>query len=439
MAGCPIKRITEDKALEIEILRYINFSVNIVGTLVILVIIACLSTGENREIKLNKLFIHSLFSCIAYMLGEAFAWWLKGSSDLIWLLRIANDAVFLSGYLILITFTAYLLAYLSEKNPVPRWIMPMMYLLGGAGVLLLIVNRFTGMVYTIDESGYYQRGEYILVTQLIVMIGIFIDTWVVLKYRRQLGKNRFIIMMAYTVMPLTAVALQLAVYGIPMLSVGFLLFSVLIFTGIQSQQAKRIKEQELENQEQKIALMLSQIQPHFLFNALLSVKHLCKTDPDAAGEAIDHFSRYLRRNLEALESKKPIPFTDELEHVKNYLYLEKRRYKDLLHLDFDIQSTSFYLPVLTVQPLAENAVRHGVSKKETGGTVKIATRETEGEYVITIEDDGVGFEPDIQSKDDKEHIGIKNVRQRLAIQCGGTLSYQSEVGKGTIVTIRIKK
>jgi LytS/YehU family sensor histidine kinase len=262
---------------------------------------------------------------------------------------------------------------------------------------------------------------------------------VVLKYRCRLGKSRFIIMMAYTVIPLTAVTLQLTAYGIPVLSVGFLVFTVLIFTGIQSQQAKRIKEQELENQEQRITLMLSQIQPHFLFNALLSIKHLCKTDPDAAGESVDHFARYLRRNLEALESRKPVPFSEELEHVKTYLFLEKKRYKDLLNVEFDIQSASFCLPALTVQPLVENAVRHGISKKETGGTVRISARETEEAYEITIADDGVGFEPGMPSGDWKTHVGIENVRQRLAMQCGGTLSYNSRIGQGTIVTILIKK
>lgn len=425
--------------MKIEILRYINLSVNIVGMLVVLVIIACLSTGENKNNRMNTVFIYGLFSCVFYMLSEAVAWWLKGNSGFIRLLKVANDGVYLSGNLILITFTAYLLAYLSEKNSVPRRIMSITYLLGATGALLVIANRFTGIVYTIDASGYYRRGDYMLITQLIVIAGIFIDTWIVWKYRHQLSKNRFILMTAYTIIPLTAVIFQLAVYGIPTLSVGFLLFSVLIFTGIQSQQAERIKEQELENQEQRIAVMISQIQPHFLFNALLSVKYLCKTDPDVAGESIDHFSRYLRRNLEALECKRPIPFTDELEHVKNYLYLEKRRYKDLLHLEFDIQSTAFCLPALTIQPLVENAVRHGVSKKPNGGTIKIATRETEEAYEITIADDGVGFGPDISPNDGRSHVGIENVSQRLAMQCGGKLSYQSEIGKGTIVTIKIKK
>jgi len=363
--------------LTIEILRYVNFSVNITGILVILVLIACLSNSENRIKKLNRQFILSLSACIAYMLSEAFAWLLKGNSDLIWALHIANDVVYLSGYSILILFTAYLLNYLSGEEPTPGWIMPVIDSLGAAGAGLIIANRFTGIIYTINENGYYQRGEYVLLTQLLVLIGMLIDTWMIWKYHRRLGKSRWIIMTSYIILPLTAGILQLVFYGIPTLSVGFLVSSILIFAGIQSQQAKRIKEQELKNQEQQIAVMLSQIQPHFLFNSLLSIKYLCKNDPSAAGEAVDQFSSYLRRNLEALENRNLIPVTEELEHVKAYLNLEKRRYKDLLKIEFDIRSTAFSIPALTIQPLVENAVRHGISKKETGGTVKIATWETE--------------------------------------------------------------
>ena len=425
--------------MTVEILRYVNLSVNATGILIILVIIICLSMGENKADRMNKLFIRGLFACILYMFSEALAWLLKGNPDKIWALRIANDMVFLSGYLILITFTAYLLSYLSKDEPAPSWIMAAIDALGASGVLLIIVNRFTGIIYIIDSSGYYQRGSLILLTQLTVIIGVLIDTLLIWKYRRKLDKSRWIIMTSYTILPLAAVILQLTVYGIPVLSVGFLTSSVLVFAGVQSQQAKRIKEQELENQEQKIAVMLSQIQPHFLFNALLSIKYLCKTDAAEAGEAVDQFSRYLRRNLEALENRKPIPFSEELEHVTNYLALEKRRYKELLRLEFDIQTTAFCLPALTLQPLAENAVRYGVSKNENGGTIKITTRETEETFVITIEDDGPGFDPNVIPNDGKTHIGIKNVTQRLAYQCGGTVLYSSEIGKGTVVTIFIKK
>ena len=425
--------------MNIEILRYVNFSVNLVGILVISVIIICLATGENRMNRSNKLFINALLSCICYMSGEAIAWLIKGNSDMIWGIQLANDIVFLSGYIILITFTDYLLDYLSEKSTVPNGINWVMYTLGAAGLLLVIINRFTGMLYAINQDGYYQRGKYMILTQILVMSGIFVDTWLVFRFRRCLGRHRSIIMTAYTIIPLTAMSLQIVVYGVPFLSTGFLLFSVLLFTGIQSQQAKIIKEQELENQEQRIAVMLSQIQPHFIFNVLLSVKYLCKTDPDAAGDVIDNFARYLRRNLEALESKKPVPFEEELGHVKTYLYLEKRRYKDLLKLEFDIQATAFCLPALTVQPIVENAVRHGVSKKEEGGTVRVSTGETQEGYIITIEDDGVGFDTDIQPEEGREHVGIKNVSQRLAMQCGGTISWNSEKGKGTVVTIKLKK
>lgn len=425
--------------MKIEILRFINFSLNIEGVLILLVIIICLITGENKKNKSNALFIGGLISCIVYMLSEAFAWLFKGNSDLIWLLYIINDFVYLSGYSILLTFTLYLLDHLSKEKNLSKIIIPLMSMLSGAGVLLIIINHFNGMIFTIDASGYYQRGGLILLSQIHVIIGILIDTWIILKYRRSLGKNRIIIMLSYTFMPIVAITLQLLFYGIPVQSANFLLFSVMIFAGIQSQQAKHLKEKELENVKHKNALMLSQIQPHFISNVLLSIKYLCMTEPDSAVKSIDIFARYLRNQLQAIDNNNPISFVEELDYVKTYLFLEKMRYKDSLRIEYDIQSVSFCVPSLAVQPLVENAVRHGISLKETGGTLKISTRETENEYVIIIEDDGVGFDTAKELTDNKAHVGINNVRQRLAIQCGGDLSFQSEIGKGTTVAIKIKK
>ena len=111
-----------------EILRYINVSVDLVGILVIFVIISCLSTGDNKENKPNKLFIGGLFTCVLYMLCEGIAWWLKGNPDFIWLLKIANDGVYCAGYLILIAFTIYLLNYLAERGvhfQRVMWIIPL--------------------------------------------------------------------------------------------------------------------------------------------------------------------------------------------------------------------------------------------------------------------------------------------------------------------------
>ena len=154
---------------------------------------------------------------------------------------------------------------------------------------------------------------------------------------------------------------------------------------------------------------------------------------------VDKFSTYLRNNLEALNRKEMIPFSEELDHIRIYLELEKVRFDEDLTVVYDIQVEDFFLPVLTVQPLVENAVKHGVTKKRGGGVVTLATRaETDG-YVITVTDTGVGFDPEHYMDDGKTHIGIQNVRLRLKDMAGGRLKITSVPGVGTTAVIRIPK
>ena len=185
--------------------------------------------------------------------------------------------------------------------------------------------------------------------------------------------------------------------------------------------------------------MLSQIQPHFLYNTLNSIYQLCETNPMRARYMVNSFSEYLRNNLSALEEQGLISFETELAHVKTYLDIEKVRFEDTLEIEYDIQCVDFSLPVLTVQPIVENAVKHGTSKKRGGGTVRIVADENEENYRITVSDTGCGFDPAKPKDDGKRHLAIENVRRRLSKMCGGTLTIESAVGSGTIATIIIPK
>ncbi len=144
-------------------------------------------------------------------------------------------------------------------------------------------------------------------------------------------------------------------------------------------------------------------------------------------------------NLDSLTRRELISFERELAHVQGYLSLEKMRFEDELNVEYRIESLRGMLPPLTVQPLVENAVRHGVAKKEGGGTVSISSFENEDAFYVVIKDDGVGFDPDAPQKDDRTHVGIQNVRNRLAAQCGGRLEIRSAPGAGTSATIILPK
>ena len=208
-------------------------------------------------------------------------------------------------------------------------------------------------------------------------------------------------------------------------------------------EAQRIEAEkramELRLQESQISIMLSQIQPHFLYNTLNSIYQLCETNPMRARSLVNSFSEYLRNNLSSLEAPGLIPFATELSHVNTYLDIEKVRFEDTLEIEYDIKCVDFSLPVLTVQPIVENAVKHGTSKKRGGGTVKIMADEDNESYVITVSDTGCGFDPEKPKNDGNRHVGIENVRQRLINMCGGTLTIESKVGVGTLATIIIPK
>ena len=186
--------------------------------------------------------------------------------------------------------------------------------------------------------------------------------------------------------------------------------------------------------EQRIQLMLSQIQPHFSYNSLSSISELCETNPKQAQKLTDDFANYLRFNFTALTDEKMATFEKQLKQVEFYLNIEKVRFQDRLNIVYDIKCKNFQLPNLTIQPLVENAVKHGVCKKDGGGTVWIRSYENETHYIIEIEDDGVGFNPNQPKQDGKSHVGITNVKSRLA-SCGDRIFISSEVGKGTKVSI----
>lgn len=199
----------------------------------------------------------------------------------------------------------------------------------------------------------------------------------------------------------------------------------------------RAQKLEKELEESRISIMLSQIQPHFIFNVLGTIRGLCRENPEQAWRGLGDFSNYLRGNMNALTNARFIPFEAELRHVEAYLRLEQMRMCENLSIVYDIQEKDFMIPPLTVQPLVENAVKHGILSRAGSGTVMIHSRKENQKVIITVEDNGVGF--DVQKPygvfEKQDHIGLKNVQNRVEKMLSGTLSIQSEAYRGTKVVI----
>ena len=189
--------------------------------------------------------------------------------------------------------------------------------------------------------------------------------------------------------------------------------------------------------ESRVSTMMSQIRPHFIYNTLGSIEQLCNIDPPKAGELVHNFAKYLRGNFGELDNPKPILMSQEMEHVRHYISIENVRFPDMT-FSFEMNSDDFHIPALTIQPIVENAIKHGLMKLQKGGTIHVISYETDTHYCVRVEDDGIGFDTSVLL-DERKHVGIRNIRGRLKAMVNGALKIESTQGVGTKVLITIPK
>lgn len=292
--------------------------------------------------------------------------------------------------------------------------------------------------------------EMLFVTHIVIIIGaviifaniIYDRFWLKNKKKKYAGTKFSLICIAGVISDVIAFYIKGNSSGLIFTLSAFLIYVVLTGVSIMinyAEQEKYLRQQEVQLANSRISIMLSQIQPHFIFNSLNTIYYLCEKDTASAQKAISDFSDYLRGNIDSLRNSATIPFSNELKHIEIYLSLEKMRFDDDLNIVYDIQAKNFMIPSLTLQPIVENAVKHGISKADSAGTVVISSRELENCFEISVTDDGIGFDT-AQSKDDgRTHIGIENVRQRLEMISGASLDIRSSPGNGTKAVVRIPK
>ncbi|MDO4796621.1 MAG: histidine kinase [Coriobacteriales bacterium] len=217
-------------------------------------------------------------------------------------------------------------------------------------------------------------------------------------------------------------------------ALGALLYYIHLITVHESQMQTELAEKDLELTRNKVQLLREQIRPHFVFNSLQVIKSLIRTDQDRAVLCLEDFSDYLQANLDAMASDKLVPFDTELQHVEAYVSLALADQTKPIRVEYDIQERYFSVPPLTIEPLVENAIRHGVSE---GGTVTLSTYATEDGVAVVVSDDGKGIDG---SRATGEHmgVGLTNVHTRLATLCDATLEFESG-DTGTTVTVRIQQ
>lgn len=361
------------------------------------------------------------------------------------------DFTFLSGLLILNTYgrhlcmmlAVYWLGLCARESLTGK----LRKIAGGALVVSGVINAICIVCSFMGVTTIYDTLPIWLISQVILCpLLLALCVWEL----SHSGKSSRLFLLSYGAM-LIALLLDLFGVGASIYSHGtcskivfavFFVFHLVRMIGrtvTDHQRAAHAEHLERELEDSRVSIMLSQLQPHFLYNVLNSIYYLCGHDPQAAQEAVDKFSDYLRNNMASLEQKEPIAFDEEYRHIQTYLSLEKIRFQKKLNVVYDIEVTDFLLPPLSIQPLVENAVKHGVTKKRDGGVVTLCTREQEDCYIVTVSDTGRGFDPEHYMTDGKVHVGIQNVRARLRTMMGGTLTITSTPGEGTQAVVTIPK
>ncbi len=408
------------------IVNQTGFALDILCAFVTLILfLSCYGERKERESQVFP-FLYTLGSLFIVLVASAVSEACHGRAELAVLSLIAHTVTAMAGYFMITFFVSFFKSYLFMRDRTVRTVKIFLDVLCLCSSIALLFNLYFGFAFSL-EDGIYHAGPYRILLQLYPAIAILtLAATILIKLR---GYERFIFLV-YLVFPAMGTAIDCVFEGRHTAGIGAFITIVIIYTNIYLQKRKMIVDQ-------RTALMISQINPHFMYNTLTTIASLCEVDPKMAKSVTVDFSSYLRRNLNTLTDSRPIPFEEELRHIGCYLKIEKARFGERINVVYDIAEKDFSLPALTVQPLVENAVRHGISKKAEGGTVKLSCYRTEKNYVIEIKDDGVGFDPALLQKDGKAHVGIENVRNRLHDMCKGTLTLYSVVGIGTRAVVEI--
>lgn len=308
--------------------------------------------------------------------------------------------------------------------------------------VLFAVSFFTEWFFTFENTVVVFKESY-SVLLVIVMAGVLINPVFALSHYRELGIKKSLLLFSYFLFPVLLLILDYA-YDLTLSYAMIMIITVVIYIEININQAHELAlekakaaEREVELTNMRVNLMMAQIQPHFLYNALSSISYLCTTDPKEAEKATNEFSDYLRSNLHSINSQIPIPFEIELKHVENYLKIQHRRFRERMVVEYDVGTTDFRIPALALQTIVENAVHYGVEARFEPTTIRIITCEEVDGVSVIIKDNGPGFDTSVEPSRERLHLGIQNTRSRLSEMVGGTLQVESEIGIGTTVTMTI--
>lgn len=302
------------------------------------------------------------------------------------------------------------------------------------GLVMLILTPSTGALYYFDAKNIYHRGPLYVIWALMTLIAIAFLFVAILLYRKKTDKFVFRVVLISSTLPLAFMVINYFFSELSFNNIAVSVTALIVFLMYERNKAedsvrnvralaqaqRQLAESRLALEESKNQTLMAQIQPHFINNSLMAIRSRCYDYPEVY-ESLTNFSRYLRANFEALGDTRLILFEQEMENIEAYLSLERQNFGERLQVEYDIECDDFLLPALSVQPLVENAVRHGVATYKDGGTVQINAHRSGGVIVIEVIDRGSGKRNITEQQSKRKGIGVENVRKRLQSMSNGSL------------------
>ena len=370
----------------------------------------------DRRVSMATFFFMCLISVeFAFLCLENVGWEAKEVFGSGYVLNAVHHAEHLIPPAMLFLFVNYQMSILKIPEGEPHRIRTFLAAMMLAEAALVLLNLPTNLLFGMDGMEVVNgplRFLLFIPPTLMATVSVLIT----LRYSADIRHK--VTLLSCLVIPVIVAFLSYPLHIPSFTAISVLAVYLLLYGGIYVDRGMRIAKYEAEIMEQKVAMMVSRIEPEFLEESLESIMVMDGNPPETV-EAIGEFKKYLNENVSTISQKAPIPFDTELAHVESYVKLEKLRFKEKV--------------------IVENAIKHGITQKESGGTVTISTRDTGDSHTITVTDDGVGFDVNTPRPESGSHIGLANLSSRLSGMMGGTFEISSEIGVGTTAKVIIPK
>ncbi|MBR4394613.1 MAG: histidine kinase [Oscillospiraceae bacterium] len=390
----------------------------------------CLSTASRRYVgALLSGTVMSFCSGIFYLAP------FNQQTLLLSILEVMIIVCFYSAY---VFCCSYIITYLQDVHQTVSWhVFYAAISVSCISILMWIGTAVHPYIYDFALKKYVSIKMFWLgsIPALIVELMVF---WLLLRYRKALGNPTTFWFSFLIFFPWTANAIEYFYPGLNMRSPFLMISLLIIYVIIHVELDRKVQEQERIILQERLKLTIERIKPHYIYNVLSSIYYLCDSDPQKAQSAIGQFSDFLRSTFSVLDRNENVSFEWELDLVRNYIGLEQMRFSKPFLVSYQVEATSFSVPPLSLQVIVENAIKHGLKNKDQIGEILIKSTERKEDFCIQVKDNGSGFDVE-KTFHDQKNTALSNVRDRLAIQCGGTMVITSIPGNGTAVELHIPK